>query len=244
MIIHNHSDINNVSSGNKPILFMFPFAGGNTYSYRGFIESLETKYDLVCIELPGRNNLLQYELKDDMDELTDFIVEKWIYPARLERSYIFYGHSMGGILSYLITKKLQHENIKLPSHIIISGCAAPSVVREKKVHLLPSPEFWIELENKGGVPDIILQHKEFKEYLEPIIKSDFKAIENYIYQSTNPVNIDMTVMFGSEEEISQKSLIKWEIETIKKPVFLEFSGKHFFLFHHKSEIINYLKSIL
>lgn len=241
MIIHNCSDINRISSGQKPILFMFPFAGGNTYSYRGLIESLEVKFDIVCVELPGRNHLMQYDLLDNVPALTDFLFEKWIKPVLFNRPYYFYGHSMGGIMSYSLVKKIVSKNMVLPLHMYVSGCIAPSVERKNKIHDFSSVAFWQELERKGGIPEIILQNHEFREFIEPILRSDFKAIENYSYQKSIAYNIPMTIMYGTEEGIEQASLQKWDEETTQKVKYMEFPGTHFFIYKHKAQIVEYIK---
>ncbi|WP_292010119.1 alpha/beta fold hydrolase [Chryseobacterium sp.] len=221
---------------------MFPFAGGNAYSYRGLIEPLEEYYDIVCTELPGRNNSSQYPLDNNLDNLVDFVFKKWIQPVNLERPYILYGHSMGGIMLNLIARKIMENERVEPSYLIVSGCAAPSVRRDQDLYKLSSFGFWKELEKKGGVPDYILENEEYKDYLEPILRNDFEAIETYNYKENRPVNVDMTVMYGTEESLDQESLVKWQDETTGELEILSFPGDHFFLFKNKPVIIEHLKN--
>lgn len=244
MIIHRSADLFNLSYGKKTILVMFPFGGGNTYSYRGLIEHLEKTYDIVCVELPGRNYFMSEPLVANIDRLVEFVLKTWISPCMQNRPYVFYGHSMGALIAYELTKEIVRRNMSAPSHVIASGRAAPSVARKRILHDLPSAQFWDELKRMGGMPESLLQNEELCEYFEPIIRNDFKAVETYRYTSTMPLNIPMTVMSGSNENISKDALDLWKKETTGEIRFLEYSGNHFFLFDHIPEVVSSIEKVV
>lgn len=229
----------------KPLLILFPYAGGNALSYRGMLEPLQTVYEVVTPELPGRETLSNKPLIDDINTLVDYLFMNVIEPLELDRQYIFYGHSMGALLAYLLANKIKQENLPHPTHLIVSGRNAPCFRRSKFIHHLPSTEFWDSLKTMGGVPDEFLEYQELKDYFEPIIKNDFKLVENYNYTIAKySLDMPMTVIYGDQEEMTQESVYAWQQEN-KQPInFIEMQGNHFFIFDHMPVITDYLTSIV
>ncbi|MCD7900424.1 MAG: thioesterase domain-containing protein [Bacteroides sp.] len=244
MVIHNSKELFNVSFGKKPILIMFPFGGGNTFSYRGMVEQLEDTFDIVCTELPGRHFLSGMPLENNMLRLVEFVYSTWISPLNLNRPYIFFGHSMGALIAYLITKELSRRKKKLPIHLVVSGRAAPSVSRKSMYHTLPSPEFFSVLEEMGGMSKELLENDGFREYFEPIFRSDFAAVETYIYTVGEQLEIPITVWTGTRENITENAAQAWQNETTVPLSFERMEGNHFFIFEHIPYIVSSLKSMV
>lgn len=243
MIIHDNKELSAISSGRKPILILFPFAGGNTYSYRGLVEPLEAVFDIICTELPGRNLFMDMSLQDSIPGLVDFVCDTWIHPLDLNRPYILFGHSMGALMAYLVARDISRRgNIPLPSHIIAAGMKAPSITRNDLLHHLPSAGFWKKVEAMGGIPKELSESEEVKKYFEPILRSDFTAVETYTYTARAPLDIPITVMAGTDD-IDLQSLLPWQKETVRPVSFYRWEGNHFFIFNHIPRIVSCLESI-
>lgn len=243
MIIHNSKDLFNVSFGKKPILIMFPFGGGNTFSYRGLIEQLEDTFDIVCTELPGRHFFSNMPLETNMSKLVEFVYSAWISPLNLNRPYILFGHSMGGLMAYLVAKELSKKKKNLPAHMVISGRGAPSVSRKSLYHKLPSSEFFGVIEEMGGMSKELLKNEGFREYFEPIFRSDFAAVETYTYTGSEQLDIPMTVWAGTQENINVSAIQSWQKETTQPLTYERLEGNHFFIFEHIPYIASSLKSM-
>lgn len=229
----------------KPLLILLPFAGGNAFSYRAMLEPLKSTYEVITPELPGRGNLSTTPLIDDINELVDYLFNNKIKSLDLDRGYVFYGHSMGALLVYLLSHKIKQSNFSQPIHIIISGRNAPCFKKNKIIHNLPSIEFWESLRVMGGVPQELLEHQELKEYFETIIRNDFKLVENYQYTIAQySLNIPMTVMYGDQESMSKESIRAWQQENKQTIHFIEMQGNHFFIFKHILELTDYINSIV
>lgn len=229
----------------KPLLILFPFAGGNALSYREMLEPLQAVYEVVTPELPGRETLSNKPLIDDINTLVDYLFMNVIEPLELDRQYIFYGHSMGALLAYLLASKIKQADLPNPIHLIISGRNAPCFRRSKFIHHLSSTEFWDSLKVMGGIPEEFLEYQELKDYFEPIIKNDFKLVENYNY-TIAPYSLDvpMTVIYGDQEDMTKESVYAWQQEN-KQPInFIEMQGNHFFIFDHMPVLTDYLTSIV
>lgn len=222
----------------KTKLLCLPFAGGNKYSYREFVEKAPSFLNVITLEYPGRSTRMKEPLPVDINELTDDLFTQ-VQPLVEQGNYAIYGHSLGGLMAYLLTKKLQESGAPMPSDLFITGTTGPSSVSrtERKRHLLDPDEFIAEIRELGGMPDEILNNKELLYFFEPILRSDFKISENYIYQESAPLNIPVTVITGTEEEMEIEDIQLWQKETTQVVDFKRMPGRHFFIFQHSFKIM-------
>ncbi|HEV8084264.1 MAG TPA: thioesterase domain-containing protein [Chitinophagaceae bacterium] len=226
-------------------IFCLPFAGGNKYSYREYKESEPSFINFICLEYPGRSSRIKEPLFTEAHELVNDLY-KIIINQIDDGDYAIYGHSLGGLLTYLLTRKLKENGHKLPVHLFITGTTGPSSKSrgEKKRHLLPKRDFIQELKDLNGMPDEILQNDELLDYYEPILRSDFMASENYIYEDCSPLNIPITVITGTEEEMEQSDIKLWQKETTHIVEFISFPGNHFFIYKYAKGIIQIISKKL
>jgi len=245
MAIYNQSEITKLNNSNNALIIMFPFAGGNMYSYKDIIKSINPKFDIYCPELPGRGDLYDIPLISDINNLAQYIFISSIKNLRLNKKYLLYGHSMGALLVYLISKSLAQENYNLPIRLIVSGREGPSSKREKTTYDLPQTEFYNKLKLLGGVSPEVLMDKELMEYFDPIFRSDFQAVETYIYNTSHKfLNIPITSLYGTEEGLTFENIHKWGIETTNKTNYISMTGDHFFIFKNPQNIARIIENSL
>lgn len=219
-------------------IFCLPFAGGNKYSYREYKEIAPSFINFIFLEYPGRSSRIKEPLLADAHELVDDLY-KIIINHIDDRDYAIYGHSLGGLLTYLLTRKLKENGHKLPVHLFVSGTTGPSSTSrgEKKRHLLSKQDFIQELKDLNGMPDEILKNDELLDYYEPILRSDFMASENYVYKVADPLEIPITVITGKEEDMELADIELWQKETTHIVDFIRFPGNHFFIYKYANAII-------
>jgi surfactin synthase thioesterase subunit len=217
-------------------LFCFPFAGGSKYSYAPYIKYAPPNVKVIAINYPGRGGRFQEKLSVDLDAIVDDAYRQ--IKGNLHNTYAFYGHSMGTVVAYLLTKRIVKDGLRVPIHLFVTGRAAPSIIdRDAPMHRLPKDEFLVKLKELGGSPDEVLNDGELMNFFEPILRADFEALENYHYADTEPFDIPITVMTGLEEEITLDDARSWAKETTLSVDVRQFPGKHFFIFDHPKEIM-------
>lgn len=220
-------------------LFLLPFAGGSKYSYRNYQERAPSLLNIIALEYPGRGNRADESLITDIKALIDDLYYQ-IKPA-IERGadYAIFGHSMGGLLAYLLTRKVLLQNHIAPLHLFITGTVGPSarVRSSHKRHLLSKAAFMEEIRKLNGCPDEMLRNDELFEYFEPILRADFTATENYVYEQEPPLNIPVTVITGTEERLKPADILSWQKETSQPVDFGTMPGNHFFIFHQTDAIL-------
>jgi surfactin synthase thioesterase subunit len=220
----------------KITVFCLPFAGGSKYSYRGYVNAAPRNIEVVPLEIPGRGSRSKEKLLTNIHLILDDVFMQ--VRDRVSQPYAIYGHSMGTLLAYLLTKRLVTAKMPLPLHLFLSGSGGPAVHhREEVYHLLPKAAFLNKIRNMGGSPDEILDDEILMNFFEPILRADFQATETYQYAPLGPFDIPMTCMIGLQEKTTYEEVLAWKRETTGSFEVMQFPGKHFFIFDHENEIL-------
>lgn len=229
----------------KVNIFCLPYAGGNKYSYLKFAESAPAFINMITLDYPGRVPRMKEPLLYDIGSMVNDLYNQ-IKKKTDHADYAIYGHSMGGLLAYLLTRKLIENNHKAPVHLFITGTSGPSASSrgEKKRHLLPKREFLQEMKDLDGVPDEILESEELLSFFEPILRADFRISENYIYEYKEPLDIPITVITGTDEDFEPEDIYLWQKETKLDVDFRKMPGKHFFIFKYPFEVVEIISKKL
>ena len=223
----------------KITLFLLPYAGGGSRSYRCF-EKYSTHTDLVLhpLTLPGRESRfgepplsrLEYMVEDLFLQITKV----------LPSTYALYGHSMGALLGYLLARKIYDEKWLPPQHLFVSGRQAPSVPHHNStLHRLPGKEFRRQLMHYGGLPSSVIGNLKLLTLFEPYIRADFKAVETYHHAESAPLDVPLSVLLGRSDVVSFTDGMLWDIETNAAFDIQYMPGKHFFIFDNSEALVHF-----
>lgn len=208
-----------------------PYAGGNRYSFKEFAFHLNNHLDFVTLELPGRGKRFKQPLLNNLSSMVDDVFEQ-ILP-RLDRDYILYGHSMGGILGNALIHKLKAHNKRMPLFFFVTGCSSPQNRKKGVVlHLLDDNNLKKELNAMGGFPNKILEDKELMDLLLPIIRTDITALETTMYAFKEKHNVPIILAIGKGENLEQSQIYSWALETTESFEAHVYEGNHFFILDH------------
>ncbi|MBF0477183.1 MAG: thioesterase, partial [Deltaproteobacteria bacterium] len=212
-----------------------PFAGANYYSYRELQKYAAPYLEVISVELPGRGKRFPEPLLTDIHQM---VKDVWRQLAgQIVGPYAIFGHSMGACLGYLMVKKIIKEGLPKPRHLFFSGRSGPSVRTEARDrHLLPRQEFFELLRQFAGTPREVLADRDMMNLFEPMLRADFQANDNYLYEETEPFDIPITVMIGLNEPTSYAEALTWQKETTAPISVRQFVGGHFFVFDYLPEI--------
>jgi external thioesterase TEII len=213
----------------KNLIIALPFAGGNIYSYNNFELLTVPKYYNID---RSKHNIT------DIHFLVDHLIEEITILISDVENYYLYGHSMGGLIAFLVCRKLQERKVKLPKKLIISGRKAPEFVRIEKLSELSDELFLESLIPLGGIPSELLQNKEILDFFLPIIKHDFRILESYTYEPATTLDIPIDVFYGSSEA-EESEMVGWHKETTEKVNITQLKGNHFFIYDFKEYFKEY-----
>ncbi|RPI01129.1 MAG: thioesterase [Calditrichaeota bacterium] len=213
-------------------LFCFHYAGGSANVFRAWAGLLPLDVDILSVELPGHGVRLNEPLIDDLSSLVHEIAHK--LTTYLDIPYIFFGHSMGALLSFELTHVLWRHMIKLPLHLYMSAHRAPHVDSGKSpLYDLPESDFVQKIQELNGTPTEVLANPELRNIFLPILRNDMKICETYIFKPRLPLPCDMTVYGGlADQDISPDMLLAWKQHTTGQFTSRFLDGDHFFAFQN------------
>ena len=223
-------------------IVLLPFAGGSSFSYNVLRDHLRHQWrdiNLLMLESPGRGRRMREPLLRRFDRIVMDMVDQM--DGKLEEGFTLFGHSMGALLAREAAHELKRRSMPMPAHIVCTGSEAPCYLPKGRDYHTRSREELIEvLRGFGGSQSDVLAHPELMQLLEPVFRADFEAVETYRYVERPPLDIPLTVIIGSEEDIAPEEAAAWDREsTLMRPV-IKFPGGHFFLFDHAYFFVNHL----
>jgi surfactin synthase thioesterase subunit len=221
------------------LLITFPYAGGSFYSFRDLENMVPKQIAWANLELPGRGKQIAEPLLTSPEAVVDYYFNQVIKLPLREQPYAFYGHSMGGLMQYLLAHRLKKEGYPMPAHLFVSGKSAPSYLSgEPDRYSLPDDTFKQKLFELGGMPNAILENDELLDFFIPILKADFKAIETWQYQPREKLNVPITVFHGEDDNFDSSACQLWQKETTEPLKLHIFSGNHFFILDQWQALAN------
>ena len=210
-------------------LFCFPYAGGAASIYRDWGSKLPSNIEVHPVQLSGHGNRLKEPLFKSLQALVESTAQELM--PYLERSFAFFGHSMGAIISFELAQLLRRENKPGPSHLFLSGRPCPHLTeKEAPTYNLPETEFKEELKRMGGTSQEVLEHPELMSVLSPILRADLEVCQTYECEPRPPLDCPITVFGGlQDEEVSREQLEGWRDYTTSSFAVRMFPGNHFYL---------------
>lgn len=210
-------------------LFCFPYSGGSASIFVPWARALPASIEVWPIQLPGRGARLSEPPFTQMNALVQALFQA-ILPY-LDKPFIFFGHSMGALLSFELARYLRRHAGLLPVHLIASGHRAPQVPDpDPPIHNLPEPAFLDELRRLNGTPEEILHHDELRQLLLPTLRADFTVCETYAYTNDEPLECPISAFGGlQDKDVARYHLEAWQLQTRSTFTVRMFPGDHFFL---------------
>lgn len=231
---------------NKINVFCFPYAGGAAASFNSWRPFLNGKpIALKPVELAGRGRRMREPNHDSIHEAVDDVFGA--IKDQLTEPYAFFGHSMGSQIAFELAHKIKTRGLPEPIHIFFSGRAAPQVPRDNKrtFHHLPVDEFKKEVLELGGTPKEFFEYPELMEVFLPLLQSDFRNAETYVYDKKNaPLSMNITVLSGKLDEDTPEEVEVWNEQTTGRCEVHYFEGDHFFLNEEPERVMSIIGAAL
>ncbi|AFZ17600.1 thioesterase II family protein [Allocoleopsis franciscana] len=225
-------------------LFCFHYAGGGAWSFRTWSDNLPSSVEVCSVELPGRGFRLTEAAFTNLDPLVQAIADALL--PRLDKPFAFFGHSMGGLVSFELTRLLRRNYNLNPVQLYVSGHRAPQLPDpDPPIHNLPEPEFLEELRDLEGTPQAVLENAELMQLLLPTLRADFTVVETYAYTAEPPLDCPITAFGGLQDrEVSYDELKAWQEQTNIAFSLHMLPGNHFFLHSAQSLLLKLLSQDL
>lgn len=211
-------------------LFCFPYAGGSAglTVFREWATELPESVEVLALEMPGRGRRYGEPLIGDLRKLTASLRSE-IAPL-LDLPCVFFGHSVGALVSFELCRALQAAGKPMPELLIASGKRAPHLPHRHRLHLLPDPQLIEALKQYNGTPDDVLKNSELMELFLPVLRADFSLAETYVHERSAPLPLPIHALGGvGDGDVQRTCLEAWSEHSAEGFVCEMFAGDHFFL---------------
>jgi|GEM_PF-156374 Predicted thioesterase involved in non-ribosomal peptide biosynthesis len=223
----------------KTKLICIPYAGATGMVYLKWKKYLSDNYDLIPVDLPGRGRRISESFLESIEKVVEDIIFQLEKIMDERFVYALYGHSMGCLIIYELIHTLRWKNYPMPVHIFLSGRNPPHYGVDRIISDMDDMDFFEEISRYGGTPVEFFQHKELLDIFLPILKSDYKLVEKYVFhprQEKIPGN--MTFFYSTEDEgVAQYKIKEWQQYIAGDLTIHEFEGGHFFIHNHYPKML-------
>lgn len=185
---------------------------------------------LQAILLPGREARFREPAHSRMTSLIAALADA--LPPALTGRFALFGHSMGALIAFELTRELRRRGLPLPETLIVSGRRAPDlVIDERPLHLLPDEAFIAEIQARyGGIPQMILDEPELMALFLPTLKADFSVFETHRFVPEPPLPCALAFYGGDADPQSAPAASGGWSDLVAGPSWRRlFPGGHFYL---------------
>lgn len=217
-------------------LFCFPYAGGGITTFRSWQSLLPESIDVALVQLPGRAERLSEPPLEGLSEIVETMAREIVH--YFDKPFAFFGHSMGGLISFELARWLRRNHKTMPVHLFVSGLRAPQVPElAEPTWNLPEQEFIERVRQLNGTPPDVLNHPELMQLMIPLLRADFAVCETYQYHDEPPLECPVTVFGGVDDvEVRFEDLEPWREQTTSACRVHMLPGDHFFVQTAQAEI--------
>jgi surfactin synthase thioesterase subunit len=211
-------------------LFCFPYAGGGASIFRTWADELSSEVEVCSIQLPGRENRLRETPFNDLSLLVQVLIT--VLRPYLNQPFALFGHSMGALISYELTRQLRNTQQLTPTHLFVSGHNAPQRPDlDPPLHHLPTPAFLEGVRSRyNAIPEAVWHDAELMALLLAPLRADFTLLERYNYTEDKPLDCPISTFGGQQDSsVRDEDLEAWRDLTRSTFRLRLFPGGHFYL---------------
>lgn len=219
-------------------VFFFPYAGVGPSIYRAWLDALPGELEARLVQLPAREARWREPALTRMADIAPAAAAA--IAAELDAPFIFYGHSLGALAAFEVTRQLRAMGAPMPAHLFLGAHRAPHLPNpHPEMRHLADDAFVTELRRRyDGIPEAVLANPELLELMLPALRADFTAYETYTYTSQVPLGVPISA-FGGETDlyVRPSEVTEWRQQTEGAFRMRVVPGGHFFLQGERDRIL-------
>lgn len=220
-------------------LLCLPCAGASATMYLRWRRSLPWWVELVPVELPGRGGRLTEGLVEDFDVLITRLCAEQAHAMR--GNFAIFGHSMGALLAYGMAQRLRAQGRLLPSALVVSGSAAPTMRNpDRFVGKDNEAALIADLRKQGGTPEEVFANAELMRITLDAMKADYLVCQSFRAADRAPLNLPVHAFAGRQDDIDAQRIDAWSAEAAGIFTLDWFEGGHFFIRQQEDAMLDVL----
>ncbi|KAB2339841.1 thioesterase II family protein [Actinomadura rudentiformis] len=217
-------------------LFCLPHAGGSAGFYRSWAKEISPAVEVHAVQYPGRADRLGDAFVTDAHQLARLIAGAMA--PLLDRPAAIFGHSMGAVIAYEVTRLLQ-ERGAAPVHLFASGTRPPHDRGDDRVTGKDDDAVVAEMVKLGGTDAEAMRDPELRELVLPYVRNDFRLIEEYVHRPGTRLTVPVTAVIGdADPHVTEAQAAGWAEVTDGRFALRVLHGDHFYLVPRQSEVLS------
>lgn len=218
-------------------LFCFPYAGGNAFNFLPWQDAFDSSVEVCAIQLPGRGSRLAEPPFGSMAALLKAVAP--VIATQSDLPFAFFGHSLGALIAFELTRYLHLYGLVAPCHLFVSGCQAPRYRSASRgLHRMDDAELVRVLQNFESTPPEVLASAELMALVLPTLRADFALAEEYRYRHGPALSVPMSVFAGTCDQNKGPGQVDgWAEETTGRCDVSWFGGGHFFINNQRDAVL-------
>lgn len=228
-------------------LLCIPSAGLGVAPFFPWAEAFLGFANVWGARLPGREKRILEEPLTTIETMAAALAESASEVAAADE-LIMFGHCSGALIAYELAHLIASSREPGSLILIVSSQLIPTVDRHSN-HLsvanMSTPELIEYLRDIGGTPEDILHDEDLMELVEPVIRADVTAVENYRHPAHRPtLSIPLLAVGGRNDIVVDDSeLRKWSIFSSGPFRVHQFDGDHFYATQRIDQVTGFLKTL-
>ncbi len=225
-------------AGALPVVH-FPHAGGSASYYRPLCVALSDRFDALALQYPGRQDRRDEPCVTDLPVLADLLFDR-LRPLA-DRPVAFFGHSMGALLAFEVTRRFERELGTSPAALFLSGRRAPSRHRDENVDLTGNEGLLAEIRELSGTDPRLLGDDEMLQMIMEPLRADYRALGGYHFAPEPPVRCPVAVLTGADDpRTAEDEAAAWQEHTTGPFDLRVFPGGHFFISENVTAVTDFV----
>jgi surfactin synthase thioesterase subunit len=233
-------------STRRPLkLFCFHHAGGSTASFTGWQRALGPHAEVVAVALPGRSSTDPEQRYDSITALAEAL--RHGLGDQLEEPHLFYGHSMGALLAYHITRLRVSSGLPPPLRLLVSAFPAPHLPHLlSQVQQLADEQLTQWLLDLTGMPQTLLAGRRRRERQVALLREDLQVCASHRpEEATAPLPCPIDTFVGAQDPlVAVHDAAAWSRHSGPGHTFRVLPGGHFFPRESKTAFFQELARVI
>jgi surfactin synthase thioesterase subunit len=227
---HRARPLGAVPPPRRPVsLFAFHHAGGSTASFTGWQKALGDRVEVVAVPLPTTTRADDGPVQLDLTSVLIALHEQ--LAPRLSGPHLFYGHSMGALLAYHLTRLRAARGLRPPLRLITGAFPAPHLPHAlARVLQLPDERLARWLVDVSGVPETLLRHPRRLDRQLSLLRRDLRLCAGHRHSGpVVPLPCPVDALVGDADPIVDVADgAAWQLHSAPGHTLRVLQGGHFF----------------
>lgn len=224
-------------------VYCFPYAGGGASIFRTWWQDLPSDVEVAAIQLPGRDLRISEPPHVRLSTLVPALADA-LAPT-LYRPYVFFGHSLGALVSFELARELRRRGAPQPQHLLVSGRPAPQIPSGLRRHELSHGQFVEWVRQLNSIPEPLWKEPDLIAMILRVMRADIAVNDAEDYVAEPPLDCPISAFGGIEDAMaSRDEVAAWKAQTRGTFSMEMVPGGHFFFQTARQRFMSSLSEIL